>query len=147
MTIRPEFRVLAPEDCQSVLERNHVGRIAYMHAQTVDIEPIGYVALGKWVFFRTAPGTKNDALARNPFVAFEVDEVDGPFRWVSVVAHGTVYALPRDGAPIEQREFERAVTAMRTAMPEAFTDADPTPHRELVYGLHVHRMQGRMARS
>lgn len=147
MTIRPEFLVLTPEDCQAVLERNHVGRIAYMLAQTVDIQPIGYVAAGKWIFFRTSPGTKHDALTRRPYAAFEVDEVRGPLSWVSVVAHGTVYALPKDGAPIEQREYERAVALMRKAMPEVFTDDDPTPHRELVYGLHVDRIEGRTARS
>lgn len=135
------------DQCRVVLERNHVGRIAFVHASTVDIQPIGYVATGDWIFFRTEYGTKQEALAHNPWVAFEVDEVKGPFDWVSVVAHGTVYTLEPDGAEVEQREYARAIGALRAAMPAVFTDADPTPQRALVYGLHVDRMAGRMARD
>jgi hypothetical protein len=53
--------------------------------------------------------------------------------------------LPQDGAPIEQQEFERALDALRSIMPDALTKDDPTPARTVVYGLHVDRMTGRMA--
>lgn len=145
MTMRPEFLVLTPEDCMKVLKENHVGRLAFMNGASVDIQPIGYVANGNWIFFRSAYGTKLEALQRNPYVAFEVDQVAGPTSWASVVARGTIYLLPEDGAPIEQREFARAVAALRKAMPAAFTDEDPTPQRDVVYGLHIKELHGRMA--
>ena len=145
MTTRPEFLILGPEDCRKVLDRNHIGRLAFMNGPTVDIEPIAYVANGGWIFFRSAYGTKLEALSKNPFVAFEVDQVSGPLSWVSVVAHGTIYMLPPDGGPIEKRELARAMTALQKLNPAAFTPADPTPQRENVYGLHVDRMSGRMA--
>lgn len=143
----PEFFVLTPADCVRILARNHVGRLAFRNAESVDIEPIGYVASGDWVFMRSAHGAKLEAIAHNPFVAFEVDEIDGPFDWRSVVVHGTIYLLPKDGAPIEQRQFERALKALRSAMPGAFTAADPVPERQIVYGLHIDRREGRMATS
>ena len=145
MTMRPEFLVLTPEDCRAVLERNHVGRLAFMNGPRVDIEPIGYVANGSWIFFRSAYGAKLEAFTHNPFAAFEVDQVAGPTSWVSVVAHGTIYMLPPDGGPVEQREFARAVDALRRVSPETFTAADPTPNRETVYGLHIDNLVGRMA--
>lgn len=145
MTMRPEFLVLTPEDCRKVLERNHVGRLAYVNGSSVDIEPIGYVLSGNWIFFRSAYGAKLEALTHNPFVAFEVDQVAGPASWASVVAHGTIYLLPADGGPIEQREFARAVEALRELAPATFTENDPTPHREVVYGLHLDLLTGRMA--
>lgn len=145
MTAHPEFLVLTDEDCRKVLQRNHVGRLAFMNGHSVDIEPIGYVASGNWIFFRSAYGTKLEALQRNPYVAFEVDQVAGPTSWASVVARGTIYMLPADGAPVEQREFARAVASLREAMPDAFTDRDPTPERRVVYGMHVKELQGRMA--
>ncbi len=145
MTIRPEFLVLTPEDCRKVLELNHVGRLAFVNGSSVDIEPISYVAAGSWVFFRSAYGTKLEALAHNPFAAFEVDQVSGPTSWTSVVAHGTVYVLAADGGPVEKREFARAVDALRKLTPAAFTPADPTPYRETVYGLHIDSLTGRMA--
>jgi nitroimidazol reductase NimA-like FMN-containing flavoprotein (pyridoxamine 5'-phosphate oxidase superfamily) len=147
MTKAPEFLVLTPLDCAEVLTRNHVGRLAYRIGETVDIQPVGYVANGSWIFLRSGHGAKLEALAHNPYVAFEVDEVEGPFDWRSVVAHGTIYLLPPDGAPIEQREFQRALKALRGIMPETLTTRDPVPERQTVYGLHIDRMDGRMAQS
>lgn len=147
MTAPPQFLVLAPKECAAVLERNHTGRIAFLREGRVDIEPVGYVARGNWIFVRSAYGAKLEAFAHNPYVAFEVDEVDGPFDWRSVVAQGTIYMLPADGAPIEQKEFERAVKALRTIMPHALTQSDPVPERVFVYGLHVDRLSGRMAQQ
>ena len=80
-------------------------------------------------------------------MAFEVDEVRGPFDWISVVVSGTIYMLPSDGSPLEQRGYRRAVRLFRAVMPEAFTPDDPVPEREHVYGLNVQRLTGRGARS
>ena len=147
MTRAAEFLILTPSDCTKVLGRNHVGRLAFRIGESVDIQPVGYVANSSWLFMRSAHGTKLEALAHNPFVAFEVDEIDGPFDWRSVVAHGTIYLLPRDGAPIEQREFQRALKALRRVVPDALTPSDPVPDRDTVYGLHIDRLTGRRARS
>src|SRR5213075_1776641 len=116
---------------------NHVGRLAFVRDHQVDIEPLGYVSLGDWIFLRSAYGAKLEALEHNPYVAFEVDEVSGPFDWLSVVARGTAYLLPKDGAPLERRDFERAVTKMRELVPETLRAGDPTPERQIVYGVHV----------
>ncbi|HEU4993617.1 MAG TPA: pyridoxamine 5'-phosphate oxidase family protein [Gemmatimonadaceae bacterium] len=147
MTTVPQFLVLTPDDCAEVLRRNHVGRLAYLKGPVVDIEPIGYVKEGDWIFFRSAYGAKLEAVAHTPYVAFEVDEVRGPFDWKSVVAHGTIYMFPGDGAKVDQRAYERGVAALRTVVPEALTPLDPVPERWIVYGLHVDSVDGRMAQS
>jgi len=142
-----QFLILTTADCRALVERNHVGRIAFAREGQVDIEPLGYVASGEWLFLRSAYGTKIEALAHNPFVAFEVDEVKGPFDWCSVVVYGTVYLLPEDGGPIERREYDRALNALRAVLPGTLTSDDPAPMRQIVYGLHVNRWSGRMAQS
>lgn len=147
MRTTPVFLVLTPADCAKVLARNHVGRLAFRSGQTVDIEPIGYVFGKDWLFMRSAYGAKLEAIEHDPFVAFEVDEIEGPFNWRSVVVHGTIYLLPADGAPIEQKQFRRALKKLRAVMPDALTSADPVPERQIVYGLHVDRLEGRMAQS
>ena len=147
MANAPQFSVLTATDCAKVLARNHVGRLAFRTHHSVDIQPVGYVASKDWLFMRSAYGAKLEALAHDPFVAFEVDEIDGPFDWRSVVAHGTIYLLPRDGAPIEQRQFQRALKALREVAPEALTPNDPVPERQIVFGLHIDRLDGRVASS
>lgn len=145
MVTQPQFLILSPADCRAVLERHHVGRLAFLNAGVVDIEPISFVARGEWILFRSAYGAKLEALAHSPWAAFEVDDVRGPANWVSVVAHGTIYMLPADGAPIERREFARALAALRRVAPETLTKDDPTPYRDTLFGLHVDRISGRTA--
>ena len=143
----PEFETLTPAKSQRLLESKHVGRIAFLNGAHVDIEPVGYVARGAWILARSAHGSKLVAFAHAPYVAFEVDEVRGPFDWRSVVVHGTVYMLAKDGPPTEACEHARAIVSLRTLMPSAMTAADPVPERAFVYGIHVARIEGRMARS
>jgi nitroimidazol reductase NimA-like FMN-containing flavoprotein (pyridoxamine 5'-phosphate oxidase superfamily) len=143
MTGAPQFFELSREECAEILARNHVGRLAYRHGRHIHIQPLGFVAQDDVLFLRSSYGTKMDALARDPFVAFEVDEIQGPFDWRSVVVHGTIYVVERDGGAAERR----AVEAIRSVMPTAFTDKDPAPDRQILYGLYVHEVSGRMAQS
>ena len=145
MTRIPEFFELSAAECEALLQRNHIGRLAFRRAERVDIAPISYVARDGWLFLRSAYGARLEAITRDPFVAFEVDEIEGPFEWRSVVAYGTVYLLPLDGSPIEQREARRAVEALRSIMPDAFSSKDPVPERQIIYGLHITELSGRMA--
>lgn len=147
MTITPEFSVLSRAECVDVLARNHVGRIAFRADRRVEIVPLGYVARGEWIFLRSAYGAKIEAFTKDPFVAFEVDEIDGPFDWRSVVVHGTIYLLQMNGGPIENRDARPAVEALRAAMPGAFSPQDPVPERQIIYGLYIQEIDGRMARS
>ena len=143
MTGSPEFFILTRKECGEILARNHVGRLAFREGKQLNIQPLGYVASDTVLFLRSAPGSKMDALARDPFVAFEVDEIEGPFDWRSVVVQGTIYAVERDGSAAEQR----AVEAIKSVMPQAFTERDPAPDRQNIYGLHVHDVAGRMAQG
>jgi len=147
MTGHARFTKLSTAQCRDLLASNHVGRLAFRHGREVDIEPLGYVNRGSWLFLRSAFGTKFVAFAHSPYVAFEVDEVRGPLDWRSVVAHGTIHILDADGAPIERRARAKAVRAIRSVAPAAMGPTDPTPERQIVYGMHIIDMEGRMASS
>ena len=84
----PHFRDLSREECEAILARNNVGRIAYAHAARVDIEPINYVYADGWIYCRTSRGAKVAIIEHQPWVAFEVDEVTALFDWRSVVVRG-----------------------------------------------------------
>jgi nitroimidazol reductase NimA-like FMN-containing flavoprotein (pyridoxamine 5'-phosphate oxidase superfamily) len=142
---QPQFRELDERECRELLARNHVGRIAYARQSRVDIEPISYVFGDGWLFGRTAPGTKVDMLGHQPWVAFQVDEVKGPFDWRSVVVHGTYYALHAEGSEVEKETYRRALAAIRGIMPAALTADDPAPHRVILFGIHMDVLTGRAA--
>ncbi len=141
----PVFSALSDAESRAVMDRNHVGRLCFLNWGVVDVEPIHYVQNEGWIFLRSASGTKLEAFAHAPYVAFEVDEIEATFDWRSVVAHGTIYPLATNGAPIERRAFDRAVRELRKFIPETLTHEDPTPFRQTVYGIHIDALTGRMA--
>jgi nitroimidazol reductase NimA-like FMN-containing flavoprotein (pyridoxamine 5'-phosphate oxidase superfamily) len=142
---RPSIEELSRSDCEALLARHHVGRIAFSFKDRVDIEPISYVFRDGWLYGRTSEGAKLTTVEHSRWVALEVDEVDGPFEWRSVVVHGALYRLSPDVSTEE--EIERAIRLLRGALPEMGTEADPAPFRKVLFRIHVDEIRGRTARS
>jgi uncharacterized protein len=139
----PRFRALTERDCRALLRRHHAGRLAFTFRDIVDIEPISYVLDGPWLYARTAPGTKLAKLKHNPFVAFEVDEIEGPFDWRSVVAHGATYFL--SAGTVNDGAYNRAISLLRSIDPRALTHEDLVPQRTTLFRIHIDSMTGRAA--
>ncbi len=128
-----------------LLERNHLGRLAFAFHDRVDIEPISYVYHDEWLYARTSPGTKLTTVKHSPWVAFEVDEVKDRFHWKSVVVRGTIYFIdPERGRP-DQDAYDAATEVLRSADALALTDEDPTPHRRTIFRIHADEIVGREA--
>jgi hypothetical protein len=141
--IGPTFRTLDKTECERVLSRNHVARVAFSFHDKVDIEPVHYVYDHGDLFGRTSPGSKLTTLAHNHWVAVEVDEVDGLFDWRSVVVHGAFYTVSPDVPGAESEAWSRGVELLRALIPETGTADDPVPFRTIVFQIHVESMTGR----
>ncbi len=126
-----------------VLRRNHYGRIAFTLHDRVDVEPVHYVLDGEWLYIRTSKGTKVALLRRGPWVAFEVDEVHGPFDWTSVVVKGTVYFVSGVAGADDPKAYEQALAVLRRLMPDAMTPDDPTPSRNVILRISINEVHGR----
>lgn len=147
MSIAPVFLHLDRAASEALLHAHHVGRLAYSFRNRVDIEPIHFVYRDGWLYGRTQYGTKVNILAHDPWVAFEVDEVDGLFDWRSVVVHGRIEFPDPDGSPLERTQYARAVAIFRELVPAAFTETDPTPSRDFVFAISVQELTGRAAQT
>lgn len=147
MSPKAEYRALAHTECVALLARNRVGRLAYAFKDKVDIEPIGYVWDDDTLFFRTATGFKLETLQHSPWVAFEVDEIEGPFQWASVVVKGTVYFLRSSGTEFDVATWERGRSALRRADPSFGTPRDLASDRTNLFRIHVDEITGRAAGS
>ena len=134
------MRPLTGDEAQALLARNSVGRLAFSMHDRVDVEPIHYVYEAPWIFGRTGAGTKLLTLAHNQWCAFETDEVRDMFDWVSAVAKGP---FSPQGSRFATWDYDRAVAALRRLLPETLTENDPTPHRNIVFGVHVSEIYGR----
>ncbi|HET8632562.1 MAG TPA: pyridoxamine 5'-phosphate oxidase family protein [Gemmatimonadales bacterium] len=140
MSPKATFRDLSERECRELLGRNHVGRIAYQIGEYVNIVPLGYVYHGDWLACRTQEGSKVSVLRRSPYVAFEVDEVEGLFDWKSVVVQGSWYEEDR---PTTGRE--ETLAALRAVAPNVLTPEDPTPFRDILFRIHIREITGRAA--
>lgn len=139
------FSHLPFEQARALLTRARVGRIAFSEGNRIDIEPIGFIYDDGWLFGRTSFGTKLAALGSRPWVAFEIDEMRGPFDWESVVVHGSFHVLQPEGAASEIELYERAVKRLRESIPDYGTSRDPGAFRTTVFGIHMNELVGRRA--
>lgn len=130
---------------ETILRRNNVGRLAYSLHDRVDIEPISYVFDQGWIYGRTGQGSKLSTIAHHRWVAFEVDESDGPFDWLSVVVKGAFYLVEPHAAGREDHAFAQGVALLRALVPETLTANDPTPFRDSVFRIHLDEVTGRSA--
>ena len=143
-TTAPQFRDLTLEESHALLASKNVGRIAFTLHDNVDIEPINYVSDGEWIFGRTSMGTKLSTLLHRPWCAFEADEIHDLFDWSSVVVKGTFYLLdPEIGSP---DTYQRAERLLKKLVPGTFSEHDPAPRRDIVFGIFAHEITGRTAR-
>jgi Predicted flavin-nucleotide-binding protein len=133
----PLFEEMDREQCNALLERSHVGRLAFSLHDAVDVVPIGFTFKDGRIYGRTNPGGKLATLDRNRRIAFEVDEFTGPFEWKSVVIHGSFYVL--DAGADETRKQLAGI------FPEAFRDDDPAAFRNQFFSISVDEMSGRSA--
>ena len=143
----PRIRKMRPASCLALLRRHVVGRLAFSFHDRVDITPIHYIFCDGWLFARTSHGAKMTTIRHMPWVAFEVDEVSGVFDWRSVVVHGTVYTMERDGGPTEARLWRTGIELLQRIVPGTGSDDDPVPFRSLVFGIHVDSIAGRASSS
>ena len=139
--IAPSIRSLSEDESRAFIHRGRVGRLAFTQHDHVDIAPINYVADGEWIFGRTSNGTKLSMLLHNPWCAFEADEVHGLFEWTSVVVKGTFSLLDAQGGSPDT--YERAERLLANLVPGTFSNRDPSPHRNIVFGIFIREISGR----
>lgn len=95
---KAHIKELTRVEIETILSRNHVGRVAFSFRDRVDIRPIHYVYKNGWIYGCTSKGGKLETIAHNMWVAFEVDEVAGTFDWRSIVIRGAFYIMSPIGS-------------------------------------------------
>ncbi len=139
----PLFKTLSRAECESVLLRNTVGRLAFAIHDRVSIVPIHYVFANGWIYGRTSSAGKLRQILRNRRIAFEVDEHSEMFDWQSVVVHGPLYVIQPDTTKHARSVYQTAVTVMRRLLPEALTESDPVPFRDQLVRIRAVEITGR----
>lgn len=141
----PRIRALSTVQSEFILARNHVGQLSFIASGRPELLPLHYVFADGRIVTRTSYGAKCTAWAEQPGVVFGVEESDGLFDWRSVVVRGVARLLPQHGTRSERAAYWSAVDVVRTLVPEALTERDPTPHRRVILEVVPVEISGREA--
>ena len=141
----PLFKALSRQECESVLLRNNVGRIAYAVHDRVSIVPIHYVFVNGWIYGRTTSAGKLRQILRNRRIAFEVDEHSDLFDWQSVIVHGPLYVIQADTTQLSRSVYRTAVSVIRRLVPDSLSEEDPVPFRDQLFRIRALDVSGRAA--
>ncbi|RYY40662.1 MAG: pyridoxamine 5'-phosphate oxidase family protein [Chitinophagaceae bacterium] len=86
---------LSPQEIESVLHSQLIGRIGCHADGETYVVPISYVYDGKHVICHTHEGKKIRMMRANPKVCFQVDDMADMANWKSVIAQGRFEELER----------------------------------------------------
>lgn len=92
----PDVEVLADDECWRLLTAAPIGRIAVQTDDGVDIFPVNFLVTDRFIYLRSAPGSKLVDIASASAVAFETDGRRGRKHW-SVVVHGNAKRMSFEG--------------------------------------------------
>jgi nitroimidazol reductase NimA-like FMN-containing flavoprotein (pyridoxamine 5'-phosphate oxidase superfamily) len=139
------LRALSPRQCEALLARNMVGRIAFAHRGQVNIAPMLYVFADGLLYAR-ADAAMRTAIRHNRWVAVEVAEVKGVSDWQSVVVRGACYSTTA-GRTTADAAIPDAIAHLRSKVPEMSRPGSTARFQTAIYRVHVDELTGIRARS
>jgi len=80
--------VMSNEEVEATLRRHRVGRIGCSANDRPYVVPITYAYDGEDIYAYSANGRKVSTMREQPLVCFEIDEIEGPSSWRSVLVEG-----------------------------------------------------------
>ncbi len=144
-----QVRALDRGECEEILARNHVGRIAHAHEKHIDVKPVHYVYSDGWIYGRGPFAQAVEVVSENAYqwrpVAFEVEELDDLFHWRYAVVHGGFYIIDRKRSAAEAEVWQRALALLRSIEPDAFRAHDPAPDRTVLCRIAAQELNGEVA--
>jgi uncharacterized protein len=85
--------ILNKKQIEELLNRNLIGRIGCADNKKVYVVPVNYAYDGHSIICHSTEGMKIQVMRKSPQVCFEVDEMQSPTKWKSVMAWGEYQEL------------------------------------------------------
>lgn len=131
---------LTSEEIEQLLRRQQFGRLGVAGDGRVYIFPISYGYDGRFIYGMSQLGLKIRLMRENREVCFEVEAVESPARWRTVMAHGTFEELWEETS---RDEALACVAAQAELTPLSLAPYSGHPETLVVYRIRVLEKTGR----
>lgn len=126
------FGNLNDSEINDLLNSQLVGRLGLHDGNMPYIIPISYAFDGKSIFCHTEEGMKMEMMRKNPFVCFQVDNLDNLSKWKSVICWGNAIEIT------EAKERNEAINhLLNRKLPVLSSE---TTHISPVWPFHPHNL-------
>jgi len=144
---------LKPAEIEELLNSELVARIGCHAGGSTYVVPITYAYDGEGIIGHSLVGKKVHMMRRNPDVCVEIDHMENPSTWQSVVARGTYEELSGDAALQAMGKLMQRFTPLMTSetsqpthgMDEATLAQGDRPEA-VVYRIRLTEKTGRFER-
>jgi nitroimidazol reductase NimA-like FMN-containing flavoprotein (pyridoxamine 5'-phosphate oxidase superfamily) len=136
---------LTREEMDGVLQRQTVAHLGCQRGGRPYVLPLNYAWDGEAVYVHALGGAKIDIMRENPQVCVQVDEVEGPISWRSVVGWGRFEELRGDGAA---RAMQILVDRLAPPNPNGWADPFVPPliaDKVVLFRVRLAETSGRYA--
>ncbi|HKZ03421.1 MAG TPA: pyridoxamine 5'-phosphate oxidase family protein [Pyrinomonadaceae bacterium] len=135
------FVRLNEEQAKTLLTSGGLGRLGCIVDGGPYIVPINYYFENGCAYSHSLPGVKITALRENPEACLQVDEIEGYYRWVSVLAFGKFEEI------VNESERKTILTNLLKRFPsltpvESVMAQDAGPPPIIVFRIRIDRLTG-----
>jgi len=135
------YGALDTAEIEHLLRTHQIGRLGIAGEGRVYVVPVSYGYDGTSIYAVSHEGLKIRLMRANPSVCFEVEEVESPARWRSVIAQGT-YGELTDAAE-RPRALEVIASQGPAPLPPSLAPYLDGPARVVVFRVRLGERSGR----
>ncbi|HEV7375390.1 MAG TPA: pyridoxamine 5'-phosphate oxidase family protein [Pyrinomonadaceae bacterium] len=139
-----EVEEMASNEVHALLERADYGHLGCARDNRPYVMPIHYAYQDPDIYIFTTEGMKTEFIAANPEVCLQVEEVDSPINWKSVIATGKAERLT-DKEEIEHamQYITKANPTLTPALNKMWIDPWGRASTVMLYRIHPDMISGR----
>jgi len=131
---------LTTDETERVLRRQQLGRLGVTGDGRVSIFPVSFGYDGAFIYAVSQLGLKVRLMRQHPEVCFEVEEVESPARWRTVLAHGTFEELSDEAS---RDDAFAQIAAQGDVAPLSLAPYSGSMETLIVYRIRVTEKTGR----
>jgi nitroimidazol reductase NimA-like FMN-containing flavoprotein (pyridoxamine 5'-phosphate oxidase superfamily) len=146
------MKAMTSNESIQLLAKNFIGRIGYISKRRPEIIPITYYFDPEQnsILSYSGPGSKIEAMRKNPLVSFQVDDITTLENWKSVLLHGRFEELKGSDAKYMLHLFSEGVKKVIKTKEkycpdfiQDFSSKTNNSNTPIVYRIHIDELSGR----